>query len=62
MNDKGSTTPGESIMWDTIQDQESRQTVHLTHDLPCPECGHGPHSFLPCSDTCTCRRRAHFSV
>ena len=45
-------------MWDTIQEQEARQTVHLSRDLPCPVCGHGAHSFLPCSDTCTCGHSA----
>jgi hypothetical protein len=49
-------------MWDTVQDQESRQTVHLTHDLPCPECGHGPHSFLPCSDSCPCGHGSYLTV
>ena len=26
----------------------------LTHDMPCPRCGHAPHSYLPCSDECEC--------
>jgi hypothetical protein len=37
-------------MWDTPQDHQ----LHLSHDLPCPDCGHGPHTYLPCSDTCRC--------
>ncbi len=37
-------------MWDTVQDSK----VHLSHDLPCPVCGHAAHSFLACSDTCDC--------
>lgn len=27
---------------------------HLSHDLPCPRCGHGVHTFLPCGDNCAC--------
>lgn len=26
----------------------------LSHDLPCPACGHARHTFLACSDTCAC--------
>lgn len=26
----------------------------LSHDLPCQQCGHGLHTFLPCSDLCGC--------
>jgi hypothetical protein len=37
-------------MWDTIQTND----VHLSHDLPCAQCGHGAHTYLPCSDTCAC--------
>lgn len=29
-------------------------TMRLSHDLPCLECGHGVHRYLPCSDACTC--------
>lgn len=43
-------------MWDTVQDQTEQQRVHLSHDLPCPGCGHGRHSYLPCSDSCACTR------
>jgi hypothetical protein len=39
-------------MWDTVQ----TNALHLSHDLPCPECGHAAHSYLPCSDTCRCVR------
>jgi uncharacterized protein (DUF983 family) len=39
-------------MWDAI----GTEALHLSHDLPCPHCGHGAHSFLPCSDTCDCAR------
>ena len=38
-------------MWDTPTDD-----VHLSHDLPCPECGHAVHSYLPCSESCDCAR------
>ncbi|WP_169570530.1 hypothetical protein [Nocardioides insulae] len=37
-------------MWDTVQ----ISTEHMSHDLPCPHCGHALHTFLPCSDTCAC--------
>lgn len=37
-------------MWDTVQTNE----IHLSHDLPCPGCGHAVHTFLACSDTCDC--------
>lgn len=30
----------------------SRQ--HLSHDLPCPACGHAVHTYLACSDSCGC--------
>jgi len=38
-------------MWDTVVEQKTR---HLSHEMPCTACGHAPHSFLPCSDTCDC--------
>jgi hypothetical protein len=38
-------------MWDTVESI----TTHLSRDLPCQACGHAPHTFLPCSDTCDCR-------
>ncbi len=37
-------------MWDTVQTNEQ----HLSHDLPCPRCGHGVHTFLACGDNCAC--------
>ncbi|HET7069648.1 MAG TPA: hypothetical protein VFI40_02395 [Nocardioides sp.] len=37
-------------MWDTVQSSD----LHLSHDLPCTQCGHASHSYLPCSDTCDC--------
>jgi hypothetical protein len=41
----------EKAMWDTVVEQKTR---HLSHEMPCTACGHAPHSFLPCSDTCDC--------
>lgn len=51
-------------MWDTAIDTLAGTVagtafghdtvVHLTHDLPCPRCGHAPHRYLSCSDTCDC--------
>lgn len=37
-------------MWDTAEIHTSR----ITHDPPCPRCGHAGHSYLPCDDTCRC--------
>jgi hypothetical protein len=37
-------------MWDTIETTSS----HLSHDMPCPACGHATHRHLACSDTCSC--------
>ena len=36
-------------MWDTVVEI----STHLSHDRPCPRCGHGEHRFLPC-DHCAC--------
>jgi hypothetical protein len=36
-------------MWDTVVEI----STHLSHDLPCPRCGHGGHRYLPC-DHCAC--------
>ena len=38
-------------MWDTVTDERK---AHLSHEMPCTACGHAPHSFLPCSDSCEC--------
>ena len=38
-------------MWDVV---EERHTL-LSHDRPCPSCGHALHTYLPCSDLCACR-------
>ena len=37
-------------MWDTVTDNEQ----HLSHDLPCPRCGHAVHTYLSCDDRCDC--------
>ena len=37
-------------MWDDVRQQET----HLSHDLPCFQCGHAAHTYLPCSDACGC--------
>jgi hypothetical protein len=37
-------------MWDTAE----TSSTHVTHDMPCPQCGHATHTFLPCSDECAC--------
>ena len=37
-------------MWDTVQIVET----HLSHDLPCLNCGHPAHTYLACSDSCAC--------
>jgi hypothetical protein len=39
-------------MWDTAQTQTNHH--HLSHDLPCPACGHAVHTYLPCDDACDC--------
>ena len=41
-------------MWDPVETNTGPGSVHLSHDLPCPECGHARHTYLPCSDTCAC--------
>ena len=37
-------------MWDTVQVND----VHLSHDMPCPRCGHDVHPFLTCGSDCAC--------
>lgn len=41
---------GGLAMWDTVQTNE----LHISHDLPCPRCGHALHPYLACSDACDC--------
>ena len=45
-------------MWDTVQTDAHTSGRHLSHDLPCPGCGHAPHTYLPCDDDCACTRTA----
>ena len=40
-------------MWDTFE----TQAKPLSHELPCPGCGHATHTYLPCSDGCDCAPR-----
>lgn len=28
--------------------------TYLSHDMPCPRCGHATHPYLACSDRCPC--------
>ncbi|WP_181407511.1 hypothetical protein [Nocardioides sambongensis] len=39
-------------MYDTVEEHTG---LHLSHDRPCPLCGHAMHTFLACSETCDCR-------
>ena len=41
-------------MWDTVQTSSHTTARHLSHDLPCPACGHAVHTYLPCDDACDC--------
>lgn len=40
-------------MWDTAEMLHSSD-AQLSHDLPCPACGHGAHTVLPCGGGCDC--------
>jgi hypothetical protein len=42
---------GATVMWDTVEDNSG---IHLSHDMPCPSCGHAVHTYLACGDTCAC--------
>lgn len=37
-------------MWDTAH----TPATHLSHDMPCPRCGHALHTYLACGDSCDC--------
>ncbi len=37
-------------MWDTVSNNDQP----LSHDLPCPRCGHAVHTFLSCDAHCDC--------
>jgi hypothetical protein len=47
-----------NVMWDTVQttvhNTGHSKARHLSHDLPCPGCGHAVHTYLPCDDKCDC--------
>ena len=38
-------------MWDTVE----TTTQLLSHDMPCPHCGHAMHTFLACDENCDCQ-------
>jgi len=38
-------------MWDPLG---TAAGPPLSHDMPCPYCGHGAHLYLSCSETCSC--------
>jgi hypothetical protein len=38
-------------MWDTVE----TLSEHLSHDRPCPHCGHAIHVYLACGDGCDCQ-------
>jgi hypothetical protein len=38
-------------MWDTAE----TGAESLSHDLPCPWCGHAGHLYLPCDAGCGCQ-------
>jgi hypothetical protein len=38
-------------MWDI---PETTTHPHLSHDPLCPRCGHPSHTYLACSETCSC--------
>jgi hypothetical protein len=41
-------------MWDTVESTVHQPRQHLSHDVPCPACGHAAHTYLPCDDFCDC--------
>ena len=46
-------------MWDTAQEtQDTERQTHLSHDMPCPRCGHAMHIYLSCGDGCDCEPSA----
>ncbi len=48
---RSNAPPRGNAMWDTAQTND----VHLSHDMPCPQCGHAVHSFLACGPGCPCK-------
>lgn len=45
-------------MWDTADTGHEHRHEHLSHDLPCPYCGHASHRYLPCDRECGCQPAA----
>jgi hypothetical protein len=41
-------------VWDTATEAIETVRAHLSHDMPCPRCGHAPHVYLACGDDCDC--------
>ncbi|WP_310526476.1 hypothetical protein [Nocardioides sp.] len=43
-------------MWDTVMHTPGARSAgeHLSHDRPCPHCGHAGHTYLACGDQCDC--------
>ena len=43
-------------MWDTAQNPETTNVGSFprSHFLRCQRCGHEVHTYLACSDTCSC--------
>ena len=44
-------------MYDTEWDDDPDKHAHMSHDMPCPACGHAVHVYLPCGDSCDCPPR-----
>jgi hypothetical protein len=46
----------EKIMWDNTQNLQNTnvRSFPVSHFLPCQRCGHEVHTYLACSDTCSC--------
>lgn len=42
-------------MWDTVDSAPGSFSGHLSHDLPCQQCGHAAHRYLPCDRDCGCQ-------
>lgn len=42
-------------------DEQDRRGA-LSHDPPCPWCGHGAHRYLPCGDRCDCTHAEQIGV
>lgn len=49
-------TDKRKVMWNNTHNPENAnvRSLPMSHFLPCPRCGHEVHTYLACSDTCTC--------